>query len=522
MLHRQALAAFALSLLIGCSGSMDAQAPVADDNGNGAQEGQSIDGLIGGAGKIDTDKTADPAPVETGKKDDLLTKSNDGTELRCSQTDYSLTKVPEKFVALNPNADVLWPGSLVQGKSMAGGILDPIPVDRAPGAITLTIASGGGGPFYRTIEKPSLSTATEAVNSILSGYTGKTPAKFAYTFSSIHSMEQLAVAVDANVKGTTWSAAGSLAFDKNDNKSRMLIQFSQEYYTMAFDPPKGAAGVFAPGVTAKDLEPYVAAGNPPVYVSSVTYGRIFYLLFESNASSMDLEAAVKGSYSGGAVSADAAASAKWKKTIDEASVRAYGLGGNAASAIAAATGWDIASGSSAVSQHDAIKKFLTEGATFDKDNPGVPISYTIRYLHDGSQVRLALTTEYTAKNCVPVQKGCDGVEGSTKVVDACGVCGGDGSTCKPCLARTWKKTMSNDAYAIFTLGARNDKEVITFGDGYHTEYKFPECRGIGWRGVRFTCNNGTWSMDTNTSFYSNAWCHGSTNDSQEGLSCGVN
>jgi thiol-activated cytolysin len=259
-----------------------------------------------------------------------------------------------------------------------------------------------------------------------------------------------------------------------------------------------------------------------VYVSSVTYGRIFYLLFESNTSSMDLEAAVRGSYSGGAVSADATATAKWKKTIDEASIRAYGLGGNAASAIAAATGWDIATGSTAVSQHDAIKKFLTEGATFDKDNPGVPISYTIRYLEDGSQVRLALTTEYTAKNCVPVQKGCDGVEGSTKVVDACGVCGGDGSTCKPCAARTWKHTEDNSAYVIFTLGARNDKEVITFGDGYHTEYKFPECRGIGWRGVRFTCNNGTWSMDSNTSFYNNAWCHGSTNDSQDGMSCGVN
>jgi hypothetical protein len=517
MLARHALAGFTLAFLVGsstvaCGGSNEAL--TSDSN--------SIENLLGGAGKIDTDKSADAAPVATGTKDDLLTKATDGTELRCTQTDYSLTKVPEKFVALNPNADVLWPGSLVQGKSMAGGILDPIPVERAPGAITLTIASGGGGPFFRTIEKPSLSTATQAINDILSTYTGKTPAKFAYSFSSVHSMEQLAVAVDANVKGTTWSAAASLAFDKSDSKSRMLIQFTQEYYTMAFDPPKGAAGVFAPSVTSAELSPYVAAGNPPVYVGSVTYGRIFYLLFESSSSSMELEAAVKGSYSGGAVSADATATAKWKKTIDESSVRAYGLGGNASSAIAAATGWDIATGSTAISQHDAIKKFLTEGATFDKENPGVPISYTIRYLHDGSQVRLALTTEYTAKNCVPVLKGCDGVEGSTKTEDACGVCGGDGSTCKPCGERTWKKTVDNDAYAIFTLPANKNNAVVTFVDGYHTEYKFPTCRGIGWRGVRFTCNNGAWSMDSNTSFYWNALCHGSSNDDQTNLSCGVN
>jgi thiol-activated cytolysin len=535
------LAAPALSLLLAtsalaaCGGAdlapadLDQEGPVDPNTPGGdptdpskpADRTKALEALIGSGGKIDTTKSADQAPVEKGRQPDLVTKSTDGTELRCTQTDYSLTKVPERFVALNPNADVLWPGSLVQGKSMASGILDPIPVDRAPGAITLTIASGGGGPFFRELPRPSLSSATQAVNDILSTYGGKTPAKFSYSFSSIHSMEQLGVAVDANVKGTNWSAAAALSFDKSDSKSRMLIQFTQEYYTMAYDPPKGAAGVFGEGVTDKDLAPYVGAGNPPVYVASVTYGRIFYLLFESTASQTELEAAVKGSYSGGAISADASVSARWKQTVDQSTVRAYGLGGNAQSAIAAATGWDVSAGTGAVSQHDAIKKFLTEGATFDKDNPGVPISYTIRYLADGSQVRLALTTEYTAKNCVPVQRGCDGVEGSTKVADACGVCGGDGSTCRPCGAWTYKKKMGNDAYAIFAVPATAHGGQKGFADGYHTEYRFPSCRGIGWRGVTFTCNAGSWSLDRNASFWSDALCHGNSNDKQEGLSVGV-
>ena len=121
--------------------------------------------------------------------------------------------MPEKFVALDPNADVLWPGSLVQGKSMAGGILDPVPVKRAPGTITLTLASGGGGPFFKTMPEPSLSAATQAQNEILAAYTGKTPAKFSYSFESIYSSEQLAVAVDGNVEGTNWSAAASLSVD---------------------------------------------------------------------------------------------------------------------------------------------------------------------------------------------------------------------------------------------------------------------------------------------------------------------
>ena len=165
---------------------------------------------------------------------------------------------------------------------------------------------------------------------------------------------------------------------------------------MAFDAPQGAAGVFDKEVTAEDLMPYAAAGNPPVYVSGVTYGRIFYILFESSASSLDLEAAVKGSYSGPSISGSVAASASWKTTINQSTVKAFGLGGNAELAINAVTGND---------QFEKIRTFLVSGANFDKQNPGVPISYTIRNLTDASQVKLALTTEYTREGLRPGDEG---------------------------------------------------------------------------------------------------------------------
>ena len=127
-------------------------------------EAGKINALVASAGRLVTDKKADAAPVEQSAPKTLQVPGAGGTTYQCKYTDYSLTKVPEKFVALNPNADVLWPGSLVQGKSMAGGILDPIPVKRAPGTITLTLASGGGGPFFKKIDEPSLSSATQAQN----------------------------------------------------------------------------------------------------------------------------------------------------------------------------------------------------------------------------------------------------------------------------------------------------------------------------------------------------------------------
>lgn len=446
-----------------------------------------INELIAGAGHMNTDKQADADPVQEGQPTTKTYPGDNNTQLSCTYTDYSLTKVPEKFVALNPNADVLWPGSLVQGKSMGGGILDPIPVKRAPGTITLTLASGGGGPFYKKMEEPSLSAAIQAQNEILANYTGATPAMFSYKFESIYSSQQLSVAVDANVKGTNWAASGSLNVDKSDTKSRVLIQFTQSYFTMAFDPPQGAAGVFDKSVTADDLAPYAQPGNPPVYVASVTYGRIFYLLFESSESQLDLEAAIKGSYEGGAVSADASLKVKWQSIVNNSTVNAYGLGGNAQLALNAVA---------APSQFDRIEKFLTEGASFDKQNPGVPISYTIRHLTDSSQVRLALTTEYTAKNCVTGDSGC--AAGVKK--DACGVCGGTGSTCnQACAAKTFQYKGSNGAYVWFNVAQGANGTRTVFPDGSYYKYGKSDqivatCNRVFWGGAAATCSNGTWNM----------------------------
>jgi hypothetical protein len=272
---------------------------------------------------------------------------------------------------------------------------------------------------------------------------------------------------------------------------------------MAFDPPQGAAGVFAPTVTSKDLEPYAAAGNPPVYVSSVTYGRIFYILFESSESQTSLEAAVKGSYSGG-VSVTANANTSWKNTINNATVKAYGLGGNAEQAINAVTGTD---------QFEKVSSFLTTGANFDKSNPGVPISYTIRHLTDSSQVKLALTTDYTAKNCVPSTVGCDGVKGSGLTYDACGVCGGTAVKCD-CPATTFQYKASNGAYVDFNPAETATGSSISFPDGHWHEYHFGGvCNEINWGSVRLVCDKGQWHFDGSQSVWGNHLCDSGSNDS---------
>ncbi len=489
----------ALALLVGCGAAPDST----PSPGPTANDGSAIDSLVAGAGNIDT--TLTPGLVQTSQptKVTMPDPSSAGPGWSCTETNYSLTNEPSKFVVVDPNADVLWPGSLVQGKSLASGLLDPIPVKRAPGTITLTIAGGASATFSRTMPEASLSSATQAMNDILGGYNGGTPSKFSFTSESVYSSDQMRVSVDANVTSETWSASGSLTFDSSTAKSHYLIKFSQEYFTMAFQPPEGAHGVFDPSVTSDDLKPYVGAGNPPVYVASVTYGRIFYLLFESSAKQTDLEAAVKAAYNGAAIGASGAVSAGDESIINDSTVTAYGLGGDAKAAIKAATGSN---------QFEQIGAFLTEGADFSPQSPGVPISYTVRYLGDSSEVKLGLTTDYTAKNCVPNVVGCDGVTGSGMTKDACGVCGGDGTSCnKPCGAAELGFNGSNGAFVAFHVAANTNGAQISFANGDHEEFH-SYCRDITWENVVAVCHNGTWVIP-NASVYTDALCPSDSNDS---------
>jgi thiol-activated cytolysin len=210
---------------------------------------------------------------------------------------------------------------------------------------------------------------------------------------------------------------------------------------------------------------------------------------------------VKAAYNGGAVNASGSLDASYASTINNSTITAYGIGGDAKAAIQAATGKD---------QVERIGTFLTENATFTPQNPGVPVSYTVRYLNDSTEVKLGLTTEFTAKNCVPNVAGCDGVTGSGKTVDACGVCGGDGTSCG-CNAGEIDYTGSNGAFVAFHVDKNTNGAKVTFADGNHEEYHFPSCRDITWQNVVAVCNKGTWSAPT-ASVFTDALCPSNNND----------
>ena len=67
--------------------------------------------------------------------------------------------------------------------------------------------------------------------------------------------------------------------------------------------------------------------------------------------------------------------------------------------------------------------------------------------------------------------------------------------------------------------------VLSFPDGYHTQFVFPTCRAMLWTSLNFTCtlydNGAFWRRSDNSVFDWNATCGTNTNADRPGMSFGV-
>ncbi|MCL2413265.1 MAG: thiol-activated cytolysin family protein, partial [Bacteroidales bacterium] len=321
------------------------------------------------------------------------------TEWNCVTVRISAAENPDDFAMLNPLASILWPGNLVQGASLASGIPTTIPIDpsrRQPGRISLALVSsdqgGAENRMYRTVDRMSFSAVNQAMNEILAGFEGHGFAQYSFQMDFIESTEELDFKLNASFSG--WGASARAGFSSNfaDNRTRVLIRLHQAFFTMVFDDPPGLDGVFTSDITVNDLRNYTGNGNPICYISSVTYGRIFYLLYESTATREALSTALNFSFRGFGVEAGVDAERQFRETMEKTTARVFQIGGDASGGLTAGMALDLT----------AIRDFLETGANFSAENPGAPISYTVKFLKNAQLVRLNNAMEFEIEQCVSV------------------------------------------------------------------------------------------------------------------------
>lgn len=397
-----ALALLAAALLSSCE-----KGAGTDPNGL-SPELRKVNSLIASAGELQTDKEkndvkvlqTDTLPGIIPDYSDPYTRSKNTYPARCIETTtkYDMVSNPMEFVTLDPWSN-MWPGALVQGASIAKGIPTIIPIyeKRKPGRITLSMVSGSENmdEWYKEVPMRG-SEVTQAQNELLNKFLGSSiPARTSFEIKTVHSVEEMALKLGVNLK--IFGAKLGTEFGKNwsKQKSYVAVKLNQIFFTMSYEGPDGGfRGAFTDDIRAWELENYTGFGNPICYVGSVSYGRSFILLYESNYSSQELEVAVNAGYRN---YMNSTTTSKQKEVLNESTCKMVQIGGNPEEGLATVFG-----------DFDKLKTFL-QNATVSKDNVGAPLSYTIFHLKDNSYARLSNTLDYevTTKTYYPVQSRND-------------------------------------------------------------------------------------------------------------------
>ncbi|MCB0835231.1 MAG: thiol-activated cytolysin family protein [Bacteroidetes bacterium] len=331
----------------------------------------------------------DPLPPDSYSYEETLISEDtilqNGERWICQTREISATNNPSDFLVIGGAAgEYIWPFSLVQGNTITSPSPERIPVRRGAGELIIDNLTGTNVSSV-LIDETTHSNVIEAANEIISNQSNNFPAKLNLNILKVRSQEELAWKLGLNAKFFRFfSAESNFEMSKDQNVNTFIVELKQSYYTLFTERPSKLEDFFHPEVTTKDLEPFIANDNPPAYVSSVTYGRIFYLLIESVEESASIEASLNASFAYGGFDG----SGKHVSDLKSLKIQAFVYGGEKDAATEA-----IKAGPA------QLDKFLTElnnGATITS---GVPLSYTIRSVKTDKLLKNGIATEYELQNC---------------------------------------------------------------------------------------------------------------------------
>lgn len=339
-----------------------------------------------------SDKARDPL----GETESFELQGND--ERRCVSTTFDLKNNFEDISILRPTQDVIWPGALVEGnQSLLDGLPEPARFSRAPIKIRIDLP-GIGENGTQTIEDPDQARIQNAIdeslewwnaNAFQEGYRNASSSSNQVVTS--YSSTQAALDLGLNVEWATGDVRSQFNFETSETQRVVMATYKQAFYTVTFVQENGSQpeDVFGPDVSLSQIQRAFNSEAPPAYIASVTYGRIIMFRMETSSSytSVDVEAAFR--YAAGA-SVDGSLASTYEEILANSSVEVITLGGNAAVASDAIN---------ARSAGDLAPIITGENAVYSRGNPGVPISYTVKYLKDDQLAKLGYTTEYTATEC---------------------------------------------------------------------------------------------------------------------------
>ncbi len=279
----------------------------------------------------------------------------------------------------NIEQTLLYPGSILRGSSYLNGQYDPLVLTNAFKPVTLFLNIKGTQQVHTDNVLPKGSTMFQAISDLRLGNTGYFPIEYTpgnYTFESteITNEDSFKKSVGLHVKAN-YAALASASFDYDYNTSTtnsrkyVMLKLRQTVYSAAIDPVNQANWIDG-GIDIQQC-----GTHEPVYISSIDYGRVAYLLVETNKTAEQVSTMIKASLDlkiglfGG--SANYSYNSEFQSLFNSQKVKVSVLGGP----------------STIVTNYDQFISYMNLAS-----NPqsllvtSVPINYTVRRMKDNTIV----------------------------------------------------------------------------------------------------------------------------------------
>lgn len=369
-----------------------------DSSTSPTKPAKDIDELVRNAGELPTVPQA-YSRVEKGNQ--IENTTFEGQNYISDSKLVSLSNKFDEIVAFNSAyADVLYPGSIVQGKDLFEGKLTSVGnFPREP--ITITIQGGAS----KEIVNPSLANVTTGVTELLAK-SNKTPAQVQFHKTELYNADQAFLSLGLDVNWLAGQLSAKFQNDKSIKKKSVFLYFKQVFYTVSANSLTTPSDYFSSNTNLEQMKSVIYQGNPPCYISSVSYGRIIIVKMTSEDTYQNMKSSLEGSYK----IVNGKAEFETNSVLSKSTFDAIIVGGSSKGAADAITSGNI----------ESINELIKRDAEFSTENPGFPISYSVRYLNGGSPVKLGKTTEYLEQNWKIDESNYDKYDiliGNFKIID---------------------------------------------------------------------------------------------------------
>jgi hypothetical protein len=283
----------------------------------------------------------------------------------------------------------VWPGQVIQGKALLSGDVAPIgPVQRIPGTLNVSTEFITGTPSTQSapVAAPTAASVDQARRAIIKSVNPTDAAGLLKTnFEKATTFREVGVKVGLSVSGQAFGVDANMSLNQTYKQSTAVAVIRQVFYSASFLPSGPQAKGFWPdSVRYADVSPFMGAGNPPLYIESVQYGRLICITAQGAFASSNLIAALKASYDA-SIKASSSVDYSAKKILESSKVEIYTLG---------VPGY--ANFQTLSDPLNELSRVFKSGLSFSANNPGAPISFTARHIADGTLARVGLSAEYVA------------------------------------------------------------------------------------------------------------------------------